>query len=108
MSEVKFIEILDRMTFIPAVAVLLAPHEPREALLMHRAGYGPASPNTVLMARLVDGRGHVDPFEWCDRTHTSAHRFIAANWNVIQSGDVVDVEYILGETTEPKKSEVAL
>ena len=34
-----------------------------------------------------------------------AHRFVIDNWATIQSGQVVDVEFILGETKQPKCSE---
>jgi len=39
------------------------------------------------------------------RTMLEAHRHVAAHWNELQSGDVVDVEFILGETAAPKVSE---
>jgi hypothetical protein len=34
-----------------------------------------------------------------------AHQHIEQNWDLLNDGDVVDVEYILGETSEPKRSE---
>jgi hypothetical protein len=35
----------------------------------------------------------------------NAHNFIQAQWDTLTTGDVVDVEFILGETLEPKQSE---
>jgi hypothetical protein len=34
-----------------------------------------------------------------------AHRYIEENWNALSDGDVIDVEFILGETKEKKISE---
>jgi hypothetical protein len=36
---------------------------------------------------------------------STAHNFIAEHWAELNSGDVVDVEYILGETSAPKDFE---
>jgi hypothetical protein len=60
----------------------------------------------VLLCRL-DGTGPVRccPREWGDRTYQIAHQYIVENWSVLESGAVVDVEHILGETDEPKVSE---
>lgn len=34
-----------------------------------------------------------------------AHKYIQQHWDELQSGEVVDVEYILGETTVKKESD---
>jgi hypothetical protein len=34
-----------------------------------------------------------------------AHKYIAKNWGSLNNGDVIDIEYILGETTSPKVTE---
>jgi hypothetical protein len=34
-----------------------------------------------------------------------AHHHIYEKWDSLEDGDVVDVEFILGETTKPKLSE---
>ena len=39
------------------------------------------------------------------RTKPVAHQFIEKNWSTLKDGDVVDVQFILGETAEPKRSE---
>jgi hypothetical protein len=47
-----------------------------------------------------------DPYDWGDaRTKRTAHAFIAENWDRLRDGEVVDVQYILRETTAPKQSE---
>jgi hypothetical protein len=39
-------------------------------------------------------------------TRRTADRYIREYWGVLKSGDVVDTEYIRGETKVPKKSEI--
>jgi hypothetical protein len=105
----KLFEIRDRLTFIPAVAVRLsAMNDGAEQYLLERAGYR-FDCHCVLLYPMI-GEYHVggtDPDEtWGGgRTFTTAHRYILENWKTLKSGDVIDVEFILGETTEPKQSE---
>jgi hypothetical protein len=35
----------------------------------------------------------------------TAHKYLQENWDSVQNGQVLDVEYILGETDSPKISE---
>ena len=51
------------------------------------------------------GQSNYDPYSWGDRTYSVAHNYIQEHWDEIKAGDVIDVEYILGETPEPKLSE---
>lgn len=51
------------------------------------------------------GRAHYDPYDWGDRTWQVAHDYIARHWDELVDGAVVDVEYVLGETAEPKHPE---
>jgi hypothetical protein len=48
-----------------------------------------------------------DPYGWSrdTRTYRVAHEYIYDHWAELKDGDVVDVEFILGETTEKKTSE---
>ena len=41
-----------------------------------------------------------------DRTYHVAHLYVQQHWDEITSGDVVDVEFVLGETDAPKESEI--
>ena len=112
---VKAIEIRDRGTFIPALAVKMVPardvyeHEP-ERYLLRRAGYGFVNPCVVLCRMDANGgprNASYDPYGWGveDRTFQVAHLYITDHFDELESGAVVDVEFILKETTEPKKSE---
>ena len=96
----KTIELRDRMTFIPAIAILVSGDD---GYLARRAGY---ERPCVLFGRL-DGNGPLrcDAFEWNDRTYHVAHLYIEEHFSELPDGAVVDVAFILGETTEPKTSE---
>ncbi len=110
--ESKLFEIRDSATFIPILAVRLTPASEAESYLLSRAGYGldpTYQGQYIILCRIVggelDARG--TPNEWgaSTRTLSTAHHYIINNWEQLTSGDVVDVEYIKGETSEPKVSE---
>jgi len=115
--EAKLFEIRDSATFIPILAVRLTPAGEEEAYLLARAGYGfdadYQGPSTlgpyVILCRIVGGQleARHTPNEWgpSTRTLSEAHHYIANNWDDLASGVVIDVEFILGETSEPKVSE---
>jgi len=101
--EIKQIEIRDRSTFIPALAMRISG---TDGYLFRRAGFG-ASPCTLLM-NLSTMELNYDPFSWKvleGRTMHVAHRWIKENWDSLGCDDVVDVEFILGESASPKSSE---
>ncbi len=110
--EVKLFEIRDAATFIPILAVRLTPASGAEAYLLARSGYGlePEYQGAyIILCRIVGGEldARATPNHWGQSTRTlsTAHHYIINNWEELASGDVVDVEFILGETTEPKVSE---
>lgn len=121
------VEIRDRATFIPALAVELSPWDSSYnysgdacVYLLRRAGYDartypyqirdPAPPRTVVLLTHLGGgsRAESDPEAWGDRTWATAHRWLIENWyrrDLIRDGAVVDVEHILGEKDIPASSE---
>lgn len=101
----KLIEIRDAGTFIPAIAIRLDPTNDQDSYLLSRAGYGHDPGIYILFARLFGGACEYDPMSWGNRTMQVAHEWVWHNWRKITSGQVVDVQYILGETSEPKLSE---
>jgi hypothetical protein len=104
----KTFEIRDRLTFLPALAIRLEPGSEADRFILGRAGFGTSSDSQgvfILLIKLTDNKTEYGSAEWNDRTMTVAHRFIDANFDDLESGSVIDVEYILGETKEPKKSE---
>lgn len=109
MPELKFFEIRDRGTCISAVATgLYGQCDQRENWLMERAGYGrdPLLRDEVILSYLESGESKSDPYSWCDRTMTTAHKYIKEHWLELSSGDLVDVEHILGEADTPKPTEM--
>lgn len=111
---VKLFEIRDAGTTMPIIAIKPDPHNEVERWLYATAGYGTeveGQGEYVLLAPMHAGEGLLvcDPFKHPGapntRTLPTAHRYIITNWNVLQSGDVVDVEFILGETKEAKTTD---
>lgn len=111
--QTKALEIRDEGTFIPALAVDMNPSlgvfpERCEAqrYLLRRCGYPCDGRPNIILTRL-DGVGEAsnDPYAWSGRTWPVAHHYIIEHWAELHDGSVVDVQYILGETKQPKISE---
>lgn len=107
------LEVRDSMTFIPVMAIdtdasgYFSDDEGYEQRrwLLRKAGYSPDG-STIILMNLNDCRAKFDPYEWGNsRTMAQAHSYIESNWSTLKDGDVIDVEFILGETTEKKVSE---
>lgn len=116
--QTKALELRDEMTFIPILCVNMNPKlaTNTEALetataqrwLLRRCGYPCNGRPNILMTRLsADGYATNDPYGWPggSQTFPVAHNWIIEHWNELKDGDVVDVEFILGKTLEPKISE---
>ena len=105
MNRIKFLEIRDTATFIPVIAIDCSlTGNPYNDYLLQRAGYG--QERCILLTRLSGhGPAEYDPYSWNDRTYHIAHDFIYENWDVICDAEVIDVEFILGETKMKKVSE---
>lgn len=102
--SVKLFEVRDRATFIPVMAIRPDGRTEEEKYLLSRSGWtDPCA--TILIALNTGDRCQSDPYEWRNRTLQTAHLFIEAQWDSLTSGEVVDVEFVLGEVTEPKVSE---
>ena len=112
--KVKALELRDEGTFIPILCVDANPDDGStdryfaQRYLLRRCGYACNREPNIIMTRL-DGNGQAtnDPYGWKGgaRTFPVAHNWIIANWEDLKDGDVVDVQYILGETSAPKQSE---
>ena len=110
MLKTKMFEIRDRCTFIPVMATrMVGPHE-AERYLLERAGYGQDEDNALIVTTRIEGnlQSCYSDYQWQDldqRTMPTAHNYIFKHWAELESGDVVDVEFILGETSMKKESE---
>lgn len=109
-DNIKVLEVRDAATCMPVMAIKLDDNfSEKEDRLIHRAGYGGYTRDYVLFIDLVnDAKCQNDAYKWGTnpRTLFHAHRYIKDHWDEIESGDVVDVQFILGETSQKKVSEV--
>jgi hypothetical protein len=106
--EVKCLEIRDAMTFLPVICIRPVPENEAQRYLLRRDGYaGHASERCIILIDAQCRACAYDPYHWPanPRTKRQAHLFILDNWHKLNDGDVIDVEFILNERTEPKVSE---
>jgi hypothetical protein len=115
--KVKLLEVRDEGTFIPMFCVDMNPDDdgpeglptPNEDqhYLLRRCGYPcDGRPNIAITPLDAGGRPMWnDPYAWDSRTFAVAHKYINDHWAELRDGDVVDVEFILGERLMPKTSE---
>lgn len=111
-ADVKMFEVRDEGTTMVVIALKPNPGHESERWGWARSGYGveaEAQRNYVLLAPLHAGEGYLvcDPFKHPGnaRTLPKAHLHIIECWDYLVSGDVIDVQYLLRETAEPKVSE---
>lgn len=108
MIETKVLEIRDRMTCIPALAVMITggPGDRRDHIVW-RAGYGPDG--CVLLIHLQTCESHYEPHEWNNgrgcRTMSTVHEHLQDNWAGISDGQLIDARALLCETDQPCESE---
>ena len=110
--ETKVVEIRDRGTCIGALLIRMQSDEPTQRYYLRRVGH-PEDGSSIVLMDLNNQHATNDPYTWgskhlagaSSRTFGNAHNWIIDHFDEIQDGDVVDVEFILGETKSPKKSE---
>lgn len=103
--EIKLFEVRDIGTFISVIAIRPVPRSEEERYLLSRCGYQTPK-NYLLLSKLDGDQMTYDPYSWgIARTMRVAHLYIQKHFDELKSGDMVDVEFILGESTKPKKSE---
>lgn len=103
----KILEIRDRMTYTPVLAISTDGESPEQAYHLRTAGYA-SDGHTIIVVRLTDCRASCDPYGWDElgaRTMPNAHKYIGEHFEELKDGDVIDVEFILGETATKKNSE---
>src|SRR6516165_9655205 len=105
--EIKCLEIRDDGTFIPVICIRPTPDNDAQRYLLRRDGYsGEANERCIIMIDVQCRGVAYDPYDWVGRgrTHKHAHLYIEKHWAALADGDVIDVEFILGETLTPKTS----
>lgn len=108
--KTKTFEVTDQGRCIPVLAVKLEPGCKKDWYLFRRSGLGgliEIQKNWILLTRLTNLDTQYDPYCWDNvhRTMKAAHMYITANFDELESGEVVDVEFIEGEVSQPKISE---
>lgn len=101
---VKLLEVRDRATFLPVMATKTIWDNEGQRYLLGRVGFQ-GVPSVILTRLNGESPSSADCYYWGDRTLQTAHNYILAHFDELKDGDVVDVEFILGETDKPKISE---
>ena len=106
----KVLEVRDSATCINVVAIRFDPANEAEARIFRRAGYGNAHTQRDYVAVMrIDGdvSAKLDVYDWprSARTLPAAHDYIRTHFDELSPGDVVDVEFILGEKPVRKAPE---
>lgn len=106
--QAKLLELRDKATFIPLLCIDMNSRNSLQRPLLRRCGYPlNGQPNIAIVNLNANGDKFCnDPYYWFDRSYQVAHHYIIEHWVELDDGDVVDVEFILGETTTKKVSEV--
>ena len=107
--ETKLFEVRDRGTCMSVMATAMdtmANCSERERKILKHAGYGR---RLILFGVAHGGPFSYDPYDWGnERTRFTAHRYVEQNWDDLSSGEVIDVPFILGESTELMGSDLDL
>ncbi len=106
----KTFEIRDAGTFMPMLAVrLTSDGNEKDRYLLRRVGLDHPASYKIAFFNLNSGEGHLDLFDWPGApmvgTLPIAHGYIEKHFDELESGAVIDVEFILGETKVIKISE---
>ena len=103
--NIKVLEIRDRATYIPVFAIKMQSDDPVERYHLGRTGYGEDYP-LILVVKIDGIEATYDPYKWGNfRTMGNAHLYIQEHFDELNSGDVADVEFILGESQTCKRTE---
>jgi hypothetical protein len=106
--EVKCLEIRDEATFVPVICIWPGAVNDAQRYLLKRDGYRADRHERCIIMIDAQCRGVAyDANDWprTSRTKRTAHIYIAEHWQELKDGDVVDVQFVLGETASPKLSE---
>lgn len=105
--ESKCLEIRDEGTCIPVICIRPVAENEGQRYLLNRDGYSlqPDDPIIIMIDAQCRGAAY-DPYEWTGyRTKRIAHIHIMEHWSELSDGDVIDVQFIIGERDRPKLSE---
>jgi hypothetical protein len=99
--ETKLFEIRDECTCISALATRVSGED---GWLVRRAGFRDLC---IILTNLINDETHSNPYDWSNqRTMPTAYNWLEEHWDETHSGQVIDVRYILGETSAPVESDL--
>lgn len=99
----KYFEVRDRATYVPVVAVRLDDNH-----ITRRAGHASLGSDAAVLVTSLLSYQTYSSYGWDEgRTMRIAARHIGEFWDSLNDFDVIDVEFILGETSIKKVSEHA-
>lgn len=104
----KTFQVRDEGTNIPVLVIQLEPDNEQSQHIFYRAGLGKTADvqrRTYYLINLARHQGFSFPYSSKGRTLQVAHKYIEANFDRLESGQVIDVEFLLGITTTPKTFE---
>jgi len=106
MLTTKTFEVRDNMTTIPVMVTQIGIDlDARDRGICARGGfYGTGLPYYI-MTSLTSMETHHDPVKWSNKTMRWVHWHLYQFWKTFENGAVIDVEFIQGITTQPKKAE---
>ena len=99
----KFLEIRDRNTCIPALAISVSAND---GGIARRAGFG--DHRCIYLVMLATERAAYDPYSsvWGSaRTMRAAHQWLDEHFEAVADWQVLDVRVLLGEANEPAIAE---
>jgi hypothetical protein len=112
--KVLLLEVRDSMTTIPCVAMQCRSDDSTERWMLQRAGYMQGAEACghycVLFSTLYGDRILTyEAGDWASqklgRTMEVAHNYVREHFDELRTGDVIDVEFILGEKPTKKLPE---
>ena len=105
--QTKIFEIRDRGTFIPIIAIRPVGSDYNQQYLLNQAGFGADTDCVLLVDPMGRRKAEYDLYNWPadDRTFRTAHHYLDEHFDELKDGDVIDIEYILKETTKKKRSQ---
>lgn len=118
-TEVKLFEVRDEGTQMPCMVTAVCrahtDHEGKDDWLMYRAGWGEEYVGLYFAVMCPEANDYAISFVGAPYVHTWSRRqtsrmlieawnWVSRHYDKLRSGDVVDVQFILGERREPRQS----
>lgn len=103
--QTKTFEVRDEGTHIPVMATRMFSRNAHEQFNLERAGFSMELQGFIVMTNLTNLESRSDSIEWPNRTLKTAHVYIAEYFDYLETGSVVDVEFVLGLKEFPRLSE---